>query len=516
VIADLATWSGSDGFGSGGFGLALLFVGAPALLFVAARAWRRSARLAVVVAMLAAVAIRSVVHPTPGTTLAGLALLLGFALALRAPRAFVPEAIASALSAIGALPSRIGAAVAGASRLAARTRIGRVSVLPVVVPVALCAVFAGIFALANPVVARAAGVLWQAIVSLGLPSPGRVAMFAFALVGAVALLRPSIYKTKLAEAAPACGDARETTLAVARNALVGLNVLFLAYDALDAAYLWSGRPPAGMTTQAYAHQGAFWLTIALVLLTLVVGVMFKGPIAHDPRGRLARGLAYAWMAQGLVVAVGTYRRIAIHVAHSGLSDLRIVGVLGTTLVVFGVVLVARKLRARRTFTWLVRRQLDALAVAFVVYAVFPTNWVSARVNVSRIEAGEYRPLLHMFRQARRAESAPTLLPLLRHQDHRVRQGVAALLEQERADLHEEASSETTWRERDLVTPRALASLDAAAPEIQAALGDVDRSAARQVLLEISRVANEDRSLEDLLAIPDAETWSRDGSVRREY
>jgi hypothetical protein len=271
-----------------------------------------------------------------------------------------------------------------------------------------------------------------------------------------------------------------------------------------------------MSTQQYAHQGAFWLTVALVLCTLVVGVLFRGALAHAAEARLARTLAYAWMAQGLVLAVGTYRRIAIHVANSGLSDLRIVGVLGTTLVVAGVVAVALKLRRQRTLTWLVRRQLDALAVTLIVYAVFPTHLVSAEVNVARIRGGEYRPVLHMFRQSTKVESAAALLPLLEHPDLRVRQGVAALLEHERDELAGEVEQQRSWRERDLATPRALRALEDARPQLDAVLGRVDRAAARQVLLELSRVANEGRSLEELLAVPNAEGWVRSGNSRGEY
>lgn len=53
----------------------------------------------------------------------------------------------------------------------------------------------------------------------------------------------------------------------------------------DAAYLWTGTPPAGMRTQQYAHRGAFWLTIALVMCTGLVGVMFRGPLSHDLRAK---------------------------------------------------------------------------------------------------------------------------------------------------------------------------------------------------------------------------------------
>lgn len=518
LACDLALWSGhAQQLASGGFGMALLFLAVPVALIVAARAWRASIRLGVVAGLLAAVAARCVFDPTPGAVLVGLGLVAVFTLTLRARRMFVPEVLASTLAAVGKLPSRIGAAFAGVRRITARTSMGKISLLPILIPLGLCVVFAGVFALANPVVAHGLGVAWTAVTSVvGIPSPVRIVVWVVALISATSLLRPACRLATGTEAAPEIGDATSTRLLVARNALGAVNVLFLLYNALDAAYLWTGAPPAGMHTQQYAHQGAFWLTVALVMLTGVVGVMFKGPLAHDARAKLSRTLAYVWMGQGLVLALGTYRRIAIHIGNSGLSDLRIVGILGTTLVVAGVVAVALKLRRRHTFRWLVRRQLDAFAVTLVLYTVFPTHLVAAQVNVARIESGEYRPVLHMFRQSKQPESAASLVPLLRHSDLRVRQGVAALLEHERDVLRHDVGEQGSWRERDLASRRALTALDAAAPEIGSALGTVDREAARQVLLEVSRVANEGSSLEELLAVPSAEVWSRNTRTRDAY
>jgi hypothetical protein len=471
-------------------------------MLLGAKRMRVTTQTIVVGAALLVAAIRCAYAPTTGTIIGGLALLFTFGLVVRTKRMFVPEVFGSSMAAIAKLPSRLSALSAGARALFAKTRLGKVSVLPLVIPLALTAVFAGVFALANPVVAHGLGVAGDFIARVvGLPAPLRIALFAVSIAGAAALLRPTIIKPRSIEAAPVEGEATAVALGVARNALVMLNVVFLAYNALDAAYLWSGSPPAGMRTQQYAHEGAFWTTVALVMLTVVGGVMFRGALAHDARAKLARKLAFVWCAQGAVLAAGTYRRIAIHIAKSGLSDLRIVGILGTTLVVCGVALVAWKLHRQRTFVWLVRRQLDAFVLTVFFYAVFPTHLVSAQVNVARVQAGEYRPALHMFRQAQSAESAAAVLPLLDHPDVRIHQGVAALLDEERERLHAEAPAR--WRLRSFAETRAMRALDDAAPRIASALAGADRRAARRSLFEVTRVANEEGSLEEILAVPSA-------------
>lgn len=512
AITDVAFY-GKGALASGGFGFALFFLVVPIALVAGIAAVRKSTRLFAGGALLALVGARCAFDPSPGAILIGLGLLFFFAMGLRQRQTFAPQAIAAAFKSAYKLPTTLASLAVGAYRIVGRTRVGQIALAPILVPIALCAVFGGVFALANPVVASVLGTAWGFVFSIiAVPSAARVFLWFCALLGAASLLRPA---THLVKAPPPATImyATPVSLQVARNALFALNGLFLLYNALDAAYLWSGAPPAGMQTRHYAHAGAFWLTIALVMLTGVIGVMFRGALAHDARAARSRTLAYVWMAQGLFLALGTYRRIAIHVAFSGLSDLRIVGILGTTLVVVGVVLVLLKLRDGRSFTWLLRRQLDAFAITLALYAVFPTHLVSARFNVARIESGEYRPVLHMFRQSTESESAASLLPLLSHPDVRVRQGVATLLEAESKRLHRDLDRQASWREHDLASAHAVAELDAAAPQIAEVLGTVDRDAAREVLLEISRVANE-RTLEELLTVPTATELSERGEGGR--
>ncbi|MBX3232729.1 MAG: DUF4173 domain-containing protein [Labilithrix sp.] len=468
AVADFALWR-QDGLSVGGVGLATFFVLVPLLVLAAARGRRLTLRLAAIGVMLGAVTARSAYAPTVGTTLLGLLGVFALAVAMRQRSSFLTNVAASFGATAVTFPFRIAAAFRGAHRIAAG-RSRRRFTGAILIPIALVGVFVTIFAFANPLVARWVGFVGSAVV---LPDPMRLALWGSLAFGAVLLLRPAIHRSFAVEHADS-DDATEASLAIGRNALVALNVLFLLYNALDATYLWAGAPPPGVTEQAYAHQGAAWLTVALLVLTAVVGVLFHGALAHDPRARLARILAYAWLGQGAVLALGTFRRIAIHVSTSGLSNVRILGIAGTALVAFGLVLIGTKLHRRFTFAWLLRRQLDALVVGLLAFSILPTHLVSARVNVSRILMHRYQPLVNVTEEAAEVESTAALLPLVEHDDERIRRGVAALLLNE-LDTLRRREQHAGLRDTDLATRKARADLERAEPQLEAVLGDVERS-----------------------------------------
>lgn len=476
----------ADGLATGGFGLASMLISAPAAMLLGARRWRGSRRLAFIGAGLVLVAARSALLPTPLTTLAGVALVLAFAVALRSPRATVPRVVRSIGRTARALPARLAAALAGTRREGRGLPLAHGSVLAIVVPALLTLGFLGVFALANAVVAEGLSRAFDAIGgSLGRPTFTHALVWSLAAIAGVALVRPAISLAARPGRWDAAGEPTAMRVAIARNSMIGVNGLFLAYNALETAHLYVGRPPEGMSTQVYAHHGVAWLTVALVLLTVVVAVLFRGPLVTHPAGRGARALAMLWIAQGLLVAVGAGWRIGLHVADSGLSTMRIVGILGTALVVIGVVLVGRAVRRARTASWLVTRQLDAFLVVVVLFAVAPTQWLSAQVNVWAIERGAIAPLLHMRAQSRDAESAAALLPLLDHPSPVVRQGVGAMLDRERLRLHEELLRRRSWRERDLLTAAARRALVEAEDRITLARGRSDPFDAMRALEDVA-------------------------------
>ncbi len=494
ALADLALYQG----GGGGAGLALLFAGVPAIMVAASETRTRSWRLAAISAILALIAGRCLWQSSAGATALGLAMLPAFAIALRISRSFLPELAASALgSAWGSLHQLrgFGAAVARLARPARSLRTGWAAVA---IPAALVVVFGAIFAAANPVIQGWLSSAFDLVSGAGwVPSPVRCVFWAGCAVVAAALLRPAIrsitgldarlgtaHVSEAGDAAPAA-----SRLALARNGMIALNALFLGYNALDAVYLWGGHAPSGITHTEYAHAGTAWLTVAFVLSTIVLGALFRGPIEHHAHGRLARGLAHAWAAQNFLLAAGTFRRITMYIAYSGLTQLRIVGIFGTTLATLGLAIVVYKLARRRTMLWVLHRQLDALALAVAVFIVAPTDDLAMRYNAARIAADQYRPLLHLYEQPIRPEAVPALLPLLDHPDPVVREGVAVIAAAQRDRLRAD-DARAGWLDFELSRHRALSALDDVAARLDAVMPR-DRQAATARLRGVAYGINEE-------------------------
>ena len=422
----------------------------PALLFAPSRSWRRSPRLAVVAGSSRWCALRCVFEPT--TRRCSRASLLADCVRARAPRAARPsfrKSLFAATSAIAKLPSRVEARALAApeARLAHAAR-ERVASCPSSSRSRSCASSSASSRSRTPSSRTASvsrGRRWRA--SSACPRSGASRSGSFATSSALSLLRPAI---RLARASRRSRTRRRGDSRLARSSRetrsCASNVLFLAYNALDARYLWTGVAARRHAHAAVRARGRVLADHRARHAHRASSASCSAARSPTTRARTTRdGSPTPGSAQGLVLALGTYRRIAIHIAHSGLSDLRIVGILGTTLVVCGRgprraqasqrrrrspgSSAASSMRSRR------RRPLRGL----------PTHLVSAEVNVARVRSGEYRPVLHAFRQSHEAESAAALLPLLDHSDARIRQGVAALAPRRaRAPPHRDGASQG-WR-----------------------------------------------------------------------
>lgn len=477
-------------FGSLGLAQAAFFGLAGALVIVPARERRISPRLAAAVGLLAMVAGHLAWSGGGLGTVLASSLVLAIAVLVRMRHATVADGVASMAASLWAMPGRLASAARGGMRLSAPPRNGAARApfawSTVVLPLAAFLLFASVFVFANPVLEAWAV---RALGSISFPSPVRPLFWLAAAACGAVTLRPALrraWQSRLGRRSHAAFDdtslVSDKALGLARNTLVAVNAIFLLENAVDALSLWVGRPPAGLGYTEYAHRGTAWLTFALVLSTALLGAIFRGAFHFDPRAKTVRALAYVWAAQNVMLALGTFRRIQLYIDLSGLTSLRILGILGTTLVATGFGLVVVMIRKKRTIGWLLHRKLDALVVASVLYVVAPTELLSTEWNQRRLFDGQYAPLLNVVANSRADENVPALVKLLTHPDPVVQKGTAALL-----------ASRATPDTATLSGVFAARALDAHKTELETLSPPSDRPNDLAALWKLAGVANEDEA-----------------------
>jgi hypothetical protein len=215
-------------------------------------------------------------------------------------------------------------------------------------------------------------------------------------------------------------------LTAARITFVGLNLLFLAANIADAAYLWYGfKLPVGLTYSEFAHHGSYRLIVAVVLSAGVIAIFFR-PAALAAKGAFARFLAGLFVVQNLAVLIGAARRLQIYVGAYGLTRFRVAAFIWMLIVAVGYVTIAVKLRRNLRVFFLLRA--NAVSVALILSATSLANidGFIARWNVARYEAGSHAAVDLAYLEHLGLCAAPAIRRLAESDDDTALQAEAVL------------------------------------------------------------------------------------------
>ncbi len=369
----------------------------------------------------------------------GFGLLICYSMALAGYAPFMPEA----LTFIGQVCAGATQRVRGYRFTSSNTKVvSQPHALSIVLPIGFVICFSTLFVLANPDLATGVGEQLRAVLdSLGQTLRGfhfgeALLWFVsgFALLG---LLYPArawlIEEQQPVELAQT--PTRTEMYSAYRNTLASLIVLFAVYLVFDFATLWFRKFPENFYYAGYAHRGAFWLTAALALATMVLSSIFRGAVLADERLRALKRLAVIWSIENLLLSAAVYNRLLIYIDFNGMTRMRVIGLLGITAVVAGFILVVVKLYRDRGFVWLIHRQLWVPAIAVFLYAVLPVDWLVNRYNVGQIQSGNLAPAVQIISQPVSSEGILPLVALVDCADPKIRDGVRALLALWAADLN---------------------------------------------------------------------------------
>jgi len=183
--------------------------------------------------------------------------------------------------------------------------------------------------------------------------------------------------------------------------------------------------------------------VALALATLVLSLIFRGEVLHDPRLPRLRRLAWAWSLENALLAVAVYHRLFIYINFNGMTRMRTIGLFGMSVVVVGFLLVVWKVAYQHDFVWLLRRQLWALAITVYLYSITPVDMLVHTYNVRQILAGDLAPSVQISVHPIDTAGILVLLPLVECDDAIIREGIRAML----ADRYLKAEAQAERRAR---------------------------------------------------------------------
>ena len=344
------------------------------------------------------------------------------------------------------------------------TRVGCAAVL---VPAFLVLVFGTIFALANPAILE----WFRAIFNwldhilkhfdefirwlLDQHIWRQVFVFLVAFCGLCGLLAPRIWTPAPSrsqfselELQPEESPVTPAHIAMFWNSLFALIILFAVELTYEFSSLLTWKPPVGFDYGTYCHEGAFWLTMALGLATLVLAGIFRQKVCKHEKINSLKRLAFIWIVENALLALTIYIRLGIYVQRSGLTCLRVVGFFGTTAVAVGIVWMALKLQKDRPAGWLLSRYTWTVAAIIWIYSVMPVDFIVWKYNVAAFQAGNKAVLVHVADQPISAEGLIPLFDLLQTEDPIVRNGVAAEI-----TMHQPKKNSGDWRNHFLLEAR---------------------------------------------------------------
>ncbi|MBB75549.1 MAG: hypothetical protein CMJ75_13665 [Planctomycetaceae bacterium] len=418
--------------GAGFAGWAVLLLSIPPLLHLGSPAHRPLLSTWLFAAAIAVLCARLVWLGSPFTVCCGLGLLCIFALGRAGRTVHLLESFAFAWCVI---PSGLLGLVPYWKQLQHLAPQVSHRWLNVLLPLFAFVLFGFLFVGANPDLAQAVSnslnrwinQLEQWLIHTSL---AEVLFLCFIAVVTVGLLRPVATLQELRDSGAqqhVKANTPSSFYTPCRNTMVTVVVLFAIYLVFEFQTLWLREFPIGFYYSGYAHQGAAWLTVALMAATGILSLIFRGELLADPRRRRLYVLAWIWSLENLVLGAAVLNRLFIYIQFNGMTRMRIVGLFGIATVIAGFLLVVVKIIQSRSFLWLLRAHLITLATACYLYSLAPIDWFSTNYNVRRILSGDLAPAVQLSVHSLNAEGISQVTPLTEHPNPIIAGGMRALL-----------------------------------------------------------------------------------------
>jgi len=155
--------------------------------------------------------------------------------------------------------------------------------------------------------------------------------------------------------------------------IILLNLLLLVINVLDISYVWLGYGIDKNTQlSAYVHEGTGLLILSIILAMLVLLFFFRGNINFYKQNKWLKYGAYFWILQNTFLVFSVFCRDYYYISHLGLAYKRIGLLFFLLMVLAGLITILLKIYFKKTVYFLLRINGWVAIVLLIVSS--SVNW----------------------------------------------------------------------------------------------------------------------------------------------
>ncbi len=162
-----------------------------------------------------------------------------------------------------------------------------------------------------------------------------------------------------------------------------LNILLFFMNIMDVDHVWLHFEWEGQFLKQFVHQGTILLLIAIVLSVILVLSFFRGNLNFYSKNKWLKNLCYLWLGQNVILAISAGIRNWYYIQYYSLAYKRIAIIFFLLLAIYGLYSVFIKVKDQKSNFYLLRTNALALLFVLVVSAGFHWDRIIADYNFSR-------------------------------------------------------------------------------------------------------------------------------------
>ena len=184
-----------------------------------------------------------------------------------------------------------------------------------------------------------------------------------------------------------------------------LNLILLFLNSIDIYWVWFNFEWEGQYLKQFVHEGTYMLILSILISIALVLYFFRKNINFYPKNNTLKYLSYFWLAQNAILTISVAIRNLYYIEYFNLAYKRIGVILFLLLTLYGLYIVYRKVRFKKSSFFVLRTNAMAFYIIICSSSIFNWDSIIASYNFTHAD----KSFLHLNYMAGLSDKA---LPIL--------------------------------------------------------------------------------------------------------